>query len=196
LCSSLLANVSNNDPIYGGYAVGGFAPIGQTFQAVDALIGLAGFEMYVINNNQSSPPAITLDLYAGIGTAGLLVASRTFAGPPNAFLMPPRFLTGDFTGATLIPGANYTLSVIDPTNYWGITHTLDVYTGGTAVLCGSATAACNFSPFAPSQIDFKFEVLAASPEPATVFLIFGACAVVIPMRMSLAKRNGQRNSSR
>jgi hypothetical protein len=173
----LKANVINDKPIYGTLTIGFFQPIGQTFQAVDALIGLAGFEMSIANPNLPVPPPITYTLHVGAGTSGPLIAARTIAGPLDTFPMTPRFVPADFTGTILNPGDIYTLAALDPTYYWGVSHSLDVYSGGTAVLCGSVTDSCGFSPYFPSEIDLKFEVLAAVPEPGTFSVSAGLILV-------------------
>ena len=175
--SSSWGDVVNNGPIFGTFTAGSFAPLGQTFVSVDLAINVIGLEMSIANANQPAPPPITFNLYDGEGVGGPLIASRTIPGPPDTFPMPPRFLTADFSGTTLSVGDSYTITVVDPTDYWGVSVTQDLYSGGSSVLCGTTSVGC--FGFEPSQYDLKFEVLTTVPEPTSCWLLGSALAILL-----------------
>ena len=139
-----------------------FSPVGQSFTAIDLSLTSIGFGYNVINAGFPVTP-ITIDLYAGAGTGGSIIATRTFnLADPNAFF------DTDFTGTALTIGNVYTAALSAAGSPFQGVHfgTADSYAGGQLFSPNSGFLNCG-----PSGCDLEFRVIGTSgpsvPEPAT-----------------------------
>jgi PEP-CTERM motif len=139
-----------------------FSPVGQSFVAVDSALTSIGFGYNVINSGFPVTP-ITIDLYAGAGTGGSIIATRTFSlSNPNAVF------DTDFTGTALTIGQVYTAALSAAGSPFQGVH----FSGSDTFAAGQA-----FSPnlgvlqCGNGGCDLEFRVTGTSgpsvPEPAT-----------------------------
>ena len=136
----------------GGHQIHAYSPIGQTFTAEDAGISNVGF-LVADMNDWVAPLDLSIEyrLYAGIGTAGPLLATReVFPLPagPYGRVNPFPYSSGwwadaDFSGVPLTIGSVYSLIVANDTARWAIAaygvpgiRNDAYYPGGTSLLYG------------------------------------------------------------
>src|SRR5205807_4338486 len=91
---------------------------GQTFTAVVPSIETIGVGLQVGNPQFSAFTSVTMSLYAGEGTTGLLLASRTLTPTPPVEVRAMIWLDFDFSEVSLVPGNVYSFSVTAPNIYW------------------------------------------------------------------------------
>jgi len=138
----------------GGYATVFPSGCGESFTAVDANIGLAGFMLIDVNPGAGN---IAYNILKGDGLDGSVVASRSSSGPPINVGFKG-FFDLDFSGTTLSVGQQYTLEMVTSSPRWAAFYsTFDVYSGT------SYNAGTFYS-------DFTFHILAV-PEPSTLTLL-------------------------
>lgn len=98
-----------------GSQVQSFQPIGQSFTAPGSPVYSFGFRLFPINPVAGVAP-LSFSLFAGEGTAGPLLLTRT--------VTPPAGLNGyfdlDLSGVTLTPGSVYTVVLTTTNSYWGL----------------------------------------------------------------------------
>ena len=145
-----------NDSGVGDIQIQYYQPIGQSFTAIDSSLLSIGFAFTVINP-PSLNASITLDLLAGDGTGGTLVATRTFtlsdADANSTYSPPASFYDVDFSGTPLTIGAMYTALLSTTTDRWGLIADGDTYDGGQSYVSGIAH---------PLE-DFTFRVVGETP---------------------------------
>jgi len=159
-----------------------FDPLGQTFTAIDSSLVSIGFAYSDLNPGSPNDP-ITLNLYAGDGTGGALLASRTFTLPavlPSA-TAPPVIIDTDFSGVSLTVGSIYTAALSTDSFKVAAVYGPDAYAGGHGV---NTPAACG-------DCDLNFRVVGQSatvggvPEPASWALMlvgFGGLGAALRAR--------------
>ena len=152
------------DQTNGAYQILAFSPIGQTFTAEDAFIQSIGFSLADFNPTFAPDDfSITVKLYEGIGTSGLLLGSGVFDQLVDDF---NGWADVDFTSVVLNVGNSYTAIVEDDTVRWGVeAFNENLYLGGQAILYGSLN----------ETTDLRFRVLTREtaaptsvPEPSTI----------------------------
>jgi hypothetical protein len=123
------------------------SPIGQTFTAEDSHILFIGF--YVFDANPTSGPiALTVELFEGVGTAGLSLGSAPITGLTPGF---GGFYDADFSSVTLTVGQVYTAIVSSTSARGGVESFQWAYVGGT--------------PFAPDPYTGGDEIFLGNVEP-------------------------------
>lgn len=160
--------IENDGGIIDYYQIAYFAPLAQSFIAVDADLQSIGFNYALMNQGYGNSP-ITIDLYAGAGTGGTLLASRTFTlGSLYGFT------DTDFSGISLTIGDVYTAAVSTSSPLEGIYVTGDSYAGGnlSSPQAGERT-----------DLDLSFRVIggtaaSAAPEPASWAMMLGGFGLV------------------
>jgi hypothetical protein len=133
-----------------------FAPIGQAFLAEAAVYDQLAIFTSVCNCPDVPMPEFFLTVREGIGTDGVVVATRSTIPGPGA----DGFLYFDFKGVHFHPGNQYTalVTVKIPPEYRAVTTgiavsgTGDIYANGTAIIQGVPRA----------DLDFYFRALAPS----------------------------------
>lgn len=142
-----------------------YQPIGQSFTAIDSNLISIGFRLGQLNPSFPNDP-IKLELYAGTGTGGTLIASRTLTLPIGADYS--YFTDFDLTGTVLSVGAVYSaaLSVVGNSPLTGIVVDLGhSYTGGLLFRSEVSSEGCG-------DCDLAFRVIGgAVPEPASWALL-------------------------
>ncbi len=111
-----------------GYSLDFYEPMGQSFEAVDSVLGSIAFGFYDFNQFQSNLP-VTMNLYEGAGLGGTLLGSKsqllptTFSGIAYSYF--------DFNGVVLAVGNMYTATITAENNrHHGIFSDVSVYAGG------------------------------------------------------------------
>ncbi len=143
--------------------IGFFAPFGQSFIAVDSLIGTVGVKV-VQFHDVPDPFTITYSLYEGVGAHGTPIASRTFTGVGD-FL---GFGDVSFAGVSLVVGNTYSLMLTQQSksDSFAFESPFNPYASGALIANNQADP----------TFDLTFHILAASstaptPEPATTALL-------------------------
>lgn len=169
-------------------AIGFYAPLGQSFTAIDPELLSIGFAYSDLNPGSDNTP-ITLSLYAGNGVGGALIASRTFTLPDvlPSITDPPSIIDTDFSGVSLIVGQEYTAALTTMSFKVGVVYGADGYAGGTTT---SPLSQCS------TGCDTDFRIVGRSdngpggvPEPAAWALMltgFLAAGSVLRSRPRLA----------
>jgi hypothetical protein len=115
-----------------------FSPTGQTFIANSTAAYSIG--LFIEDANSHIAPTdftIDFDLYAGIGTGGALLGTRTFSGLSDFY---NGFADVDFSAVSLTPGSTYTVIVRNDNARWFLRYSGNQYSGGTAIVSGSPVA--------------------------------------------------------
>jgi hypothetical protein len=157
-------------------AIAAADPIGQSFVAVDSLLGSIAFAFSDINPGASNDP-ITMSLFVGAGFGGLLVDSVTQTLPAvlPTTSAPPVFIDFDFSGTPLVIGQTYTAGVTTSNSFKVAVVFLgsDGYAGGQLFQSGSLTG-CGTTG---ELCDLNFRVTGRTPvggqvpEPSTLVLV-------------------------
>jgi hypothetical protein len=157
-------------------AIAAFDPIGQSFVAVDSLLGSIAFAFSDINPGSPNDP-ITMSLYQGAGFGGLLVNSvaQTLPAVLPTTSAPPVFIDFDFSGTPLVIGQTYTAAVTTSNSFKvGVVYLAsDGYAGGRLFHSGSTTS-CGPGG---EGCDLNFRVTGSTPvggqvpEPSTLVLV-------------------------
>lgn len=157
-------------------AIFAYAPLGQTFTAVDAQISAIAFAFSEINPGFPNDP-VTMSLYAGDGFGGTLIASvsQTLPAVLPSTSAPPQFIDFDFTGVTLTVGEVYTVAVTAGTSprIAAVYSNADPYAGGHYISGFDGSIAA---------YDLNFRVTAAVPAPAGLALGLGALSAGLRRR--------------
>jgi hypothetical protein len=164
---------NDNPPFTLSATIWFFQPLGQSFTAIDSNLLSIGFLFDVANPGFGGVP-IQLDLRAGSGLGGTLIATRSFTLPDD---FHGGFVDIDFSGTNLTIGHMYTatlsLSSTSIAPRHGVGFYNDTYAGGqvySATWSDFVPDIYNLSD--PANADLSFRVIGNSTPLPAAFPLF------------------------
>ena len=138
--------------VHSGAQIQAWSPIGQSFVAQSPRIGTVG--VFITDYNATiDDHSISIDLYAGEGAGGTLLATREVEAIPDGHY---DFVEVDFSSVTLDVGSAYSIMLRNDTIRWGVPFSFtDAYAGGSMIKAG-----------VPEPVDLGFRVLPSLPDMA------------------------------
>jgi hypothetical protein len=139
---------------------------GQSFKADASITHLTTCEFVIFSN--TAGVSATATLFSGVGYGGPVLGTQTLTFPSVVPINTPAGF--DFTGTTLTPGADYTISLISTPNLVLRAADFNPYADG-AMLDYMGL------PMSGGNRDFKFLFSGTVPEPASLSLVVAAAAM-------------------